>query len=103
MATKWYKKLHWQIITGLVLGLFWGLFAGMMGLADFTSSYIRPVGTIFIDLLTLIAVPLVLASLVVGVASLNDITQLSKMGGKTVAIYLVTTTFAITIGLSVLM
>ncbi len=98
---KWYRKLHWQIIIGLILGLFWGLFASMAGLTDFTTGYIRPVGTIFIDLLKLIAVPLVLASLVVGVASLNDMTRLSKMGGKTIAIYMVTTTFAITIGLTV--
>ncbi|MCC5905777.1 MAG: dicarboxylate/amino acid:cation symporter [Balneolaceae bacterium] len=101
MKSKWYKKLHWQIIIGLILGLFWGLLAGALGMADFTSVYIRPVGTIFIDLLKVIAVPLVLASLVVGVSSLNDITRLSKMGGKTVAIYMVTTMFAITIGLTV--
>lgn len=98
---KWYKKLHWQIIIGLILGLIWGLIASVIGLADFTSSYIRPIGTIFIDLLKLIAVPLVLASLVVGVSSLNDMTRLSKMGGKTVAIYMITTMLAITIGLSV--
>ncbi len=98
---RWYKKLHWQIIIGLVLGLIWGLIASLIGLADFTSSYIRPIGTIFIDLLKLIAVPLVLASLVVGVSSLNDMTRLSKMGGKTVAIYMITTMLAITIGLSV--
>ncbi len=98
---KWYKKLHWQIIIGMVLGLFWGLFASITGLIDFTQDYIRPFGTIFIDLLKLIAVPLVLVSLVVGVASLNDVTKLSRMGGKTVAIYMVTTIFAITIGLTV--
>ena len=98
---KFYKKLHWQIIIGLVLGLLWGLIASLIGLGDFTSAYIRPVGTIFIDLLKLIAVPLVLASLVVGVSSLNDMTRLSKMGGKTVGIYMITTMLAITIGLSV--
>jgi len=52
-------------------------------------------------LLKLIAVPLVLASLIVGVANLNDITKLSRMGGRTIGIYLVTTIFAITIGLVV--
>ncbi|MCC5942053.1 MAG: dicarboxylate/amino acid:cation symporter [Balneolaceae bacterium] len=98
---KWYKKLHWQIIIGMILGLLWGLFASVIGLIDFTQDYIRPFGTIFIDLLKLIAVPLVLVSLVVGVASLNDVTKLSRMGGKTVAIYMVTTIFAITIGLTV--
>jgi len=97
----WYKKLHWQIIIGLILGLIWGLFASVLGWGDFTSSYIRPFGTIFIDLLKLIAVPLVLASLVIGISSLNDITRLSKMGFKTVAIYMMTTMLAITIGLTV--
>jgi len=98
---KWYKKLHWQIIIGMILGLIWGLLSSISGLNDFTSGYIRPFGTIFITMLKLIAVPLVLASLVVGVSSLNDMTKLSRMGGKTVGIYMVTTIFAITIGLTV--
>ncbi len=85
----------------MILGILWGLFSSVLGFNEFTSDYIRPFGTIFINLLKLIAVPLVLASLVVGVASLNDITKLSRMGGKTVAIYMVTTVFAISIGLSV--
>src|SRR5699024_3969143 len=66
-----------------------------------TNDYIVPVGTIFINLLKLIAVPLVLASLIVGVTSLNDMAKLSRMGGKTVGLYLLTTVFAITIGLIV--
>lgn len=97
---KWYKKLHWQIIIGLILGLLWGLFSSAVGITDFTTNYIRPFGTIFVDLLKLIAVPLIIASLVVGVTSLNDMAKLSRMGGKTIAIYMVTTTFAITIGLA---
>jgi len=98
---RWYKQLHWQIIIGLILGLIWGLVASMVGLADFTTNYIKPVGTIFINLLKLIAVPLVLASLIVGVTSLNDVAKLSRMGGKTIAFYITTTVFAITIGLTV--
>lgn len=98
---KWYKRLHWQIIIGLVLGLIWGLMASVTGLTEFTTDYIQPIGTIFINLLKLIAVPLVLASLIVGVTSLNDMTKLSRMGGKTVLIYMVTTVLAITIGLAV--
>jgi Na+/H+-dicarboxylate symporter len=97
---KWYRKLHWQIIIGLILGLIWGLLSSITGLNEFTSNYIRPFGDIFITLLKLIAVPLVLASLVVGVTSLNDMTKLSRMGGKTIGIYMVTTVFAITIGLT---
>lgn len=98
---KWYRKLHWQIIIGMVLGLIWGLFSSVVGLNEFTSGYIRPFGDIFITLLQLIAVPLVIASLVVGVSSLNDMTKLSRMGGKTIGIYMVTTSLAIIIGLTV--
>lgn len=98
---KWYRQLHWQIIIGLVLGLLWGLAASMWGFSGFTTDYIQPVGTIFINLLKLIAIPLVLASLIVGVTSLNDMAKLSRMGGKTIGIYLVTTMLAITIGLTV--
>ncbi|MCG2588047.1 dicarboxylate/amino acid:cation symporter [Rhodohalobacter sulfatireducens] len=97
---KWYRKLHWQIIIGLILGLIWGLLSSIAGFNEFTSNYVRPFGDIFITLLKLIAVPLVLASLVVGVTSLNDMTKLSRMGGKTIGIYMVTTVFAITIGLT---
>lgn len=99
MAKPWYRKLHWQIIIGLLLGLFWGLFASSLGLASFTQDFIKPFGSIFVRMLELIAVPLVLASLIVGVASLSDIRKLSRIGGKTIAIYLVTTVIAITIGL----
>ena len=95
----WYKKLHWQIVLGLILGLMWGLISSLIGWNEFTTEFIKPFGTIFVKLLKLIAVPLVLASLVAGVASLNDTTKLSRMGGKTVLIYLTTTLLAITIGL----
>ncbi len=100
MKKVWYKRLHWQIIIGLVLGLIWGLVASVAGLSNFTVDYIQPIGTIFINLLKLIAVPLILASLIVGVTSLNDIAKLSRMGGKTIGIYIVTTMLAITIGLT---
>ncbi|TVQ16288.1 MAG: dicarboxylate/amino acid:cation symporter [Balneolaceae bacterium] len=98
---SWYRKLHWQILIGLFLGLIWGLIASQTGMAAFTLAWIKPFGTIFVNLLKLIAIPLVLASLVVGVAKLNDITKLSRMGGKTIAIYLITSVFAISIGLTV--
>lgn len=98
---KWYQKLHWKIIIGLILGLVWGLISSVLNWNEFTVDYIGPFGTIFVNLLKLIAVPLVLASLVVGVSSLNDMTKLSRMGGKTIGIYLITTILAITIGLTV--
>ncbi|MGK7369219.1 MAG: dicarboxylate/amino acid:cation symporter, partial [Candidatus Halalkalibacterium sp. M3_1C_030] len=98
---KWYKQLHWQILIGLALGLIWGLIASIYGLSTFTVDYVKPFGTIFVNLLKLIAVPLVVASLIVGVTNLNDVTKLSRMGGKTILFYMFTTVFAITIGLTV--
>jgi Na+/H+-dicarboxylate symporter len=95
----WYKKLHWQIIIGLVLGLIYGVIAASAGWGQFTSNWVAPFGTIFLNLLQLIAVPLILASLIVGVASLGDLEQLSRIGGKTLGIYVLTTTIALVIGL----
>ena len=97
----WYKKLHWQIIFGLVLGVIFGIATTTTGYGWFTDDWVMPFGTIFINLLKLIAVPLILASLITGVASLSDLKKLSRIGGKTVGLYLVTTAFAIVIGLVV--
>ena len=68
---------------------------------QFTSHWVSPFGNVFMNLLKLIAVPLVLASLVCGVASLSDFKKLSRLGGKTIGIYLGTTAVAVTIGLLV--
>ena len=91
--------LHWQIIIGLTLGLVYGIIAAGNGWGSFTSDWIAPFGTIFMSLLKLIAVPLVLASLITGVASLSDLKKLSRIGGKTIGIYVSTTAVAVTIGL----
>ena len=92
-------ELHWKIIIGLVLGLIFGVLAAANGWGGFTTNWIAPFGIIFINLLKLIAVPLVLSSLITGVASLSDLKKLSRIGGKTITIYIVTTTIAVTIGL----
>ena len=92
-------ELHWKIIIGLVLGLFFGILAAANGWSGFTSNWIAPFGKIFINLLKLIAVPLVLSSLITGVASLSDLKKLSRIGGKTITIYIVTTAVSVTIGL----
>lgn len=63
------------------------------------ATYIRPLGDLFIRLLSFLAIPLVIASLIVGAASLGDIKQLGRIGGKTLTIYITTTAVAITIGL----
>ena len=91
--------LHWKIIIGMVLGVVYGLIANKLGWVDFTDAWIKPWGVIFVNLLKLIAVPLVFASLIKGVASLSDISKLSRIGGKTIAIYLVSTVISVTIGL----
>jgi len=92
--------LHTQIIIGLILGLVVGLLFVQLGLpAEFVLNYIKPVGTIFINCLKMIAVPLVLASLIVGVANLGDVAKLGRIGGKTIAAYLSTTVVAVSIGL----
>lgn len=71
-------KLHWQIIIGLVTGTLFGIFAAWNQWSDFTQNWVAPFGTIFVNLLKLIAVPLVFSSLVTGIASLSDISQLSR-------------------------
>ena len=83
----------------MVLGVLYGLVASKMGWIDFTNDWIKPWGKIFINLLKLIAVPLVFASLIKGVSSLSDISKLSRIGGKTIGIYLFTTVVAVTFGL----
>ncbi|MEE8061587.1 MAG: cation:dicarboxylase symporter family transporter, partial [Gemmatimonadales bacterium] len=96
---SWYRKLHWQIIIGLLLGVLYGSLAASKGWGGFTDDWIAPWGAIFIGGLRLIAVPLVLASLVTGIASLGDLKKLSRIGGKTIGIYVGTTVIAVTLGL----
>ncbi|GAB3650003.1 dicarboxylate/amino acid:cation symporter [Echinicola sediminis] len=92
--------LHTQIIIGLILGLIVGLVVIKTSLSpDFILDYIKPIGTIFINALKMIAVPLVLASLIVGVSNLGDISKLSRIGGKTIGTYMVTTVIAVSLGL----
>ena len=92
--------LHWKILIGMALGVLFGLILSFIDNGDrFISDYIKPFGTIFINLLKLIAVPLILASLIKGVSDLKDISKLSKMGGRTIITYLITTLTAVIIGL----
>ena len=86
-------QIYTQILIGLLLGVVAGVIFGPK------AAVIKPVGTAFIRLITLIVVPLVFASLLVGTASLGDIRKLGRMGVKTIAYYLTTTALAITIGL----
>lgn len=91
--------LHWKILIGMSLGIIWALLSSWLGWSTFTLNWINPFGTIFINLLKLIAVPLVLFSIIGGVANIGDPASLGRMGGKTLLIYLVTTLMAISLGL----
>ncbi len=94
--------LHWKILIGMALGVGFGLIMANFEYGkDFISDWIKPFGTIFINSLKLIAIPLILASLIKGISDLKDITKLSKMGGATIAIYMITTVIAVSIGLIV--
>lgn len=92
--------LHWQIILGMVLGVaFAFLVLNFEWGKSFVINWIKPFGTIFINSLKLIAVPLILASLVKGVSDLKDLSKLSSMGGITISTYIFTTLMAVSIGL----
>ncbi len=92
--------LHWKILLGMVIGVAFGfLMVNFSGGKELVLDWVKPFGTIFINALKLIAVPLILGSLISGVSDLKDISKLSKMGGKTVLIYLITTVLAVSLGL----
>ncbi len=92
--------LHWRILLGMLLGVIVGLlFTSFDGGKDIIQNWIKPFGKIFINSLKLIAIPLILAALIKGVSDLKDISKLSKMGGRTIGIYISTTIIAVSIGL----
>ena len=93
-------ELHWKIMIGMVLGLLFGFAMTYLDWGkDFVTNWISPVGTIFIKLLKLIAVPLILASLIKGISDLKDISKFRNIGLRTIGIYMGTTTVAIILGL----
>jgi Na+/H+-dicarboxylate symporter len=87
------------ILIAMALGVVWALISGKFGWNDFTSDWIDPFGTIFINCLKFIAVPLVLFSIITGVAGMGDPAKLGRIGGKTLGLYLFTTVFSISMGL----
>ena len=92
--------LHWSILLGMILGVGVGIvFTTFEAGPKFISDWVKPFGTIFINALKLIAMPLILGSLIKGISDLKDISKLSKMGGRTIGIYLMTTIVAVIIGL----
>lgn len=92
--------LHWKIIIGMILGIIFGVVMSQIdGGKSFTINWVKPWGSIFINLLKLIAIPLILASLLKGISDLKDISKFKKIGGRSILIYIGTTVVAITIGL----
>lgn len=92
--------LHWQILIGIAMGILLGLLCtSFVGGKEWIIDWIKPFGTIFINLLKLIAIPLIIVSLIKGISDLKDTTQLSGLGFRTFGLYLLTTVIAITIGL----
>jgi Na+/H+-dicarboxylate symporter len=93
-------ELHWKILIGMVLGLVFGfIMLQVEGGKEFSSDWIKPLGTIFVKLLKLIAIPLILASLIKGISDLKDISKFKTIGIRTIITYIITTVIAITIGL----
>ena len=86
-----------MIVIALILGIVCGLL--MMNHVEFAVTYIKPFGTIFLNLLKFIVVPIVLLSIMCGVMSMEDVKKVGAIGGKTVVFYMVTTAFAVSIGL----
>ncbi len=92
--------LHLRIILGMLLGVICGaVFTKFENGNAFILDWVKPFGTIFINALKLIAMPLIISSLIKGVSDLKDISRLSLMGGRTIGIYLITTIIAVSIGL----
>ena len=93
-------ELHWKIIIGMILGLIFGfILIQFEGGNEFSNNWVKPIGTIFIKLLKLIAIPLILASLIKGISDLKDISKFKLIGFRTILVYVFTTVTAITLGL----
>lgn len=92
--------LHVKILIGIIAGVLFGVLALNFSWGKgFVIDWVKPWGTIFINLLKLIAIPLIITSLIKGIAELKDISQLSRMGWRTMALYLSTTVMAVSVGL----
>lgn len=99
MTQKKKLSLAVQIFIGLFLGIIAGFVFLALGKAEWSISYIKPFGTIFLNLIKFIVVPIVLCSIIGGVISMKDIRKVGAIGSKTVIFYMATTAFAVTIGL----
>jgi len=93
--------LHWQILGGMVVGTVIGLIAVSTNTENFFNNWLVPFGDIFVRLLKLIAIPLIIASLIKGISDLKDISRFSSIGFRTIGLYVLSTLFAVTMGIVV--
>lgn len=93
-------SLPLQIMISMVLGVLAGIILKHFGLSSFAKDWIAPFGVMFINLLKMIAVPLIIVSIIVGLADLKDVSKLSFLGKKTLLLYLFTTVMSVSIGLA---
>lgn len=100
MKIKTKPTLAFQIFIALALGVLAGIFFMTAGLSDFAENYIRPFGTIFLNLLKFIVVPIVITSIISGIVSMEDIGKIGSVGWKTIVFYMFTTAFAVAFGLA---
>lgn len=91
--------IHWKILVGMILGLVFGFLMKNLEQNGIVVDWVKPFGIVFINLLKMIAVPLIVVSLIVGLSDLKDISKLSKLGGRTTVLFLFTTVTAVSIGL----
>jgi len=89
-----------SILIAMLAGIIYVFFAAKLNAQEFTAEYIRPFGVIFIKLLKLMAMPLIFFSLINGIAGMKNISELSKIGWRTLALYILTTFIAIVTGLT---
>ena len=100
MEKKKFKlSLTWQIVIGLILGIAAGFVLQLLGKPEIANDYIKPIGTIYLNLIKMIVVPVVTLSIIQGVISLRDIRKVGTIGGRTVLYFLCTTAVAVLIGL----
>ncbi len=95
MASKKKLSLAWQMLIGMALGVVVGALVD----SSFAQTYLQPLGTLFIRLIRMVVVPLVLATLIAGTAAISDTAKLGRVAVRVIVIYLITTAFAVAIGL----
>lgn len=98
-TAPWYRRLHWQVLLALAGGAGFGLAAVYLGWQGWARDWVAPFGTVFMNLLKFVALPMVVFSVISGIASIGDARQLSRLGGRALLWFLITAVIAVGIGL----